>query len=228
MARNERFEKLVTHLTPKSATSEMYRMLRTNLDFSSLDHPLHSVMVTSTVTGEGKTTTAANLAVVNAQSGKNTIIVDGDLRKPMIHRIFQLSNIKGCTNVLLKQAELLEAIQPTQIPNLDVLTSGPLPPNPADVIGSETMKKLIVSLTDVYDLVIIDSPPVLSVADVKLLSPSIDGILYVVGAGLVTRQALKKAQQSLEMSGARILGTVLNRKKLSKSEQQYYYYGYGN
>ena len=108
-----------------------------------------------------------------------------------------------------------------------MLTSGPIPPNPAEVVGSGAMKSLIHSLAERYDLVVVDSPPVLSVADVKLLSASVDGILYVVGAGLVTRQALRKAQQSLEMSGAKILGTVLNQKRLSKSEQQYYYYGYG-
>ncbi len=224
---NERFQNLVTHLAPKSATSEMYRMLRTNLDFASLDAPLHTVVVTSTVSGEGKTVTASNLAVVNAQAGKRTIIVDGDLRKPMIHRVFQLSNMTGCTNVLLRQANLDDAIQGSQAENLDVLTSGPIPPNPAEVVGSGAMRSLIHSLAERYDLVVIDSPPVLSVADVKLLSASVDGILYVVGAGLVTRQALRKAQQSIEMSGAKILGTVLNQKRLSKSEQQYYYYGYG-
>ena len=228
MRETDRQQNLVTISNPNSPVSEVYRVIRANLDFMGVDEPIRSLVVTSTMPGEGKTVTCANFAIVNAHAGRRTIIVDGDLRKPMMHRVFQLSNQTGVTNVLIKQSDLPSAIQHTKVENLDVLTSGPLPPNPAEVVGSNAMKELIRQLVESYDLVIVDSPPVLSVADARLLGQEVDGVLFVVSAQQVSRVALKKAKESLDLVGVRVIGTVLNKKKLSKSENYYYYhYGYG-
>lgn len=223
----DRTQQLVTLVDPRSVVSEMYHILSANLNFASIDDKVRSLVVTSSTPGEGKSTVSSNLAVVTAQAGKKTIIVDGDLRKPTVHRVFQVSNLIGVTNVLLKEFELSDAIQKSSIQHLDVLTSGPIPPNPADVVGSEAMRTLIASLTSQYELVIIDSPPILSVTDVRLLARAVDGLLFVVGSGIVKRQALTKAQEALQLSGTRILGSVINKKKLSKMEQKNYYYEYG-
>ncbi len=222
--KTERHENLVTILNPNSTISEAYRMIRTNMDFMSLDEPIKSMVITSTVPGEGKTVTGANLAIVNAQAGRRTLIVDADLRKPMVHRAFQLSNVQGLTTTLLKQTQLNDAIHRTSIENLDVITSGPIPPNPAEVVGSRAMGDLIQQLTSMYDLVIVDSPPVLSVTDAKLLGQLVDGMLFVVSANQVSRVALKKARESLELVGVRVLGAVLNKKKVNKRDGYYYYY----
>ena len=227
---SERHENLVTVLNPNSNISEVYRMIRTNLDFMSLDEPIKSMVITSTMPGEGKTVTGANLAIVNAQAGRKTIIVDADLRKPMMHRVFQTSNLKGLTTTLLKQHTLEETIYHTKVENLDVLTSGPIPPNPAEVVGSKAMKDLIAHLTESYDLVIVDTPPVMSVVDARVLGQSVDGLLFVVSANQVSRAALKKAKEQLDLVGIRVIGAVLNKKKVSKREGYYYYnyhYGYG-
>lgn len=228
MKETDRQQNLVTILNPNSTVSEVYRVIRANLDFMGVDEPIRSMVVTSSMPGEGKTVTGANFAIVNAQAGRRTIIVDADLRKPMMHRVFQLSNQTGVTNVLIKQSELASAIQHTKVENLDVLTSGALPPNPAEVVGSKAMKELIKQLTEMYDLVIVDSPPVLSVADARLLGQEVNGVLFVVSAHQVSKVALKKAKESLDLVGVRIIGTILNKKKLTKSENYYYYhYGYG-
>lgn len=227
---SKRHENLVTLLNPNSTISEVYRMLRTNLDFMSLDDPINSMVITSTIPGEGKTVTGANLAIVNAQAGRKTIIVDADLRKPMMHRVFQTSNMKGVTTTLLKKNTSEEAIYHTKIENLDIITSGPIPPNPAEVVGSNAMKELIEQLKQTYDLVIVDSPPVMSVVDARLLGKSVDGLLFVVSSNQVSRTALKKAKESMDLVGVRVIGAVLNKKKVNKKDGYYYYYqyGYGN
>ena len=226
MARADASRNLVCHDAPKSSIAEMYRVLRTNLEFASLDSEIKRVVVTSSIPGEGKTTTTSNLAVVNAQLGKRTLLIDADLRRPMVHRMFRLSNARGLTSVLIRQSQLDDAIQQTDVPNLSVLTSGPVPPNPAEVLGSSAMKSLLEQLSGLYDLILLDSPPVLSVTDARLLATACDGVLYVVGAGQVSRQTLRKAAQAMSVVNARILGTALNNKKLTKAEQQYYYYHY--
>lgn len=224
--RSTRQHTLVAHTHPKSAVTEMYRALRTSLDFASVDTRVKSILVTSSIPGEGKTTTACNLAIVNAQAGRRTLLVDADLRRPMVHRMFEVSNLQGLTSLLIRQGSVEQVIVSTEVEHLDVLPCGPVPPNPAEIAGSQAVKTLLHSLCEAYDLVVIDSPPVLSVTDARLLAAAADGVLYVVGAGLVSRPALKKAHDSLALVGCRILGTVLNNKKLSKSEQQYYYYRY--
>ena len=227
MKETERQQNLVTMHNPHSTIAEVYRVIRANLDFMAVDQTIRSVVFTSTMPGEGKTVTAANFAIVNAQAGKKVVLIDGDLRKPMIHRTFQLSNQLGLTNVLIKQATLEQAIQPTLVDNLALLTSGPIPPNPAEVVGSQAMKDLIQMLLQTYDLVIIDSPPVMSVVDARLLGQEVDGVLFVVSAHQVSRSAMKKAKESLDLVGVRVLGTVLNKKKVTKRDQ-YYYYNYNS
>jgi len=217
---------LIAQVSPKSAITEMYRGLRTNLDFASVDAKVKRILVTSSLPGEGKTTTACNLAVVEAQAGRRTLLLDADLRKPMVHRNFSASNVKGLTSVLIRQCSVEDAIQKTAVENLEILCSGPIPPNPLEMLGSQAMRSLLDQFAATYDVLIVDSPPVLSVADAKVLASELDGVLYVVGSGIVSRSALRKAKESLAVSGVRVLGAVFNNKRMTKAERQYYYYQY--
>jgi len=217
---------LIAQVSPKSAITEMYRGLRTNLDFASVDAKVKRILVTSSLPGEGKTTTACNLAVVEAQAGRRTLLLDADLRKPMVHRNFSASNAKGLTSVLIRQCSVEDAIQKTAVENLEILCSGPIPPNPLEMLGSQAMRSLLDQFAATYDVLIVDSPPVLSVADAKVLASELDGVLYVVGSGIVSRSALRKAKESLAVSGVRVLGAVFNNKRMTKAERQYYYYQY--
>lgn len=227
MARSEQQSlPLIAQVRPKSAITEMYRGLRTNIDFASVDAKVKRILVTSSLPGEGKTTTACNLAIVEAQAGRRTLLLDADLRKPMVHRNFSASNVQGLISVLIRQCALANAVQKSGVEHLDILCSGPIPPNPLELLGSQAMRSLLEELGATYDVIIVDSPPILSVADAKVLASELDGVLYVVGAGSVSRSALQKARDSLAVAGVRVLGAVFNNKRLTKSERQYYYYQY--
>jgi len=223
---DDRNEKLITHHDPKNFVSEAFRTLRTNIQFASVDRILKSIMVTSSGPSEGKSTTISNLAIVMAQADKRVLLIDADLRKPTVHHSFRLPNWMGLTSLLVENRSITEVIQTTEVPKLSVLTSGPIPPNPAELLGSNRMRELIRELTDKYDLVLIDAPPVLAVTDSQILSGIIDGVLLVVNAGKTNRDIIVKAKQQLEQVNARIIGTVLNNK--SMQGQGYYYYYYGN
>lgn len=218
---------LVTHLSPKAPTSEAYRVLRTNIQFSSLDRPIRTLLVTSANPGEGKSTTASNLAAVMAQTGQQVVLVDTDLRRPVIHRVFGVPNAAGLTTALLvkpDQETLENLLQPTQVKGLRVLTSGPLPPNPSELLGSHRMSELIESLTTVADLVIFDSPPVLAVTDAAVLSRQLDGVVLVVDTGETREPLARRAVEELTKVGGRVLGVTLNR--LSPNNSGGYYYTY--
>ena len=218
-------EKLVTVNYPKSPISEAYRVLRTNLQFSSLDRPLETIVVTSPNPVEGKSTTVANLGVVMAQAGKRVILVDADLRRPTIHRLFGLENKDGLTTTLVTDTPMLDGhLQATGIDNLRVLSTGPLPPNPSELLGSRRMATLIDRLKEEADVILFDSPPSLAVTDASVLATQTDGVLIVADAGRTRRGSAEQAAGRLRQLGANLLGVVLNR--LGSSGGGYYYYYY--
>ncbi len=218
---------LVTARQPKSPVSEAYRVLRTNLQFSGMKNPAGSLLVTSAGPGEGKTTTAANLAVIMAQSQKRVILVDSDLRRPGLHKVFGLSNKAGLTNLILDETlPLDEVLQQTDLEGLRVLTSGPLPPNAADVLNSAEMARIIDRLRDHADLVIFDSPPVLVVADSVILAGKLGYTLMVVDSGRARSEAIRRGVDTLNKVGAKVLGVVLNKMSGKRAAYYYYYYYY--
>jgi len=219
---NKRY--LITLAEPKSPISEAYRSLRTSIDFSSIDENIKVILVTSAGPGEGKSTTIGNMAVTYAQAERRVVLIDADLRKPTEHHTFNISNRLGLSSILSQQCSLEEAIQNTDIPNLSVITSGPIPPNPAEMMASQRMSKLLEELKGKFDAVLIDSPPLLAVTDAHILSTRCDGVVLVMSQGRVKRDIAKKAKIGLEKVGAKILGVVLNNVKRKKSESYYYYY----
>lgn len=215
---------LITLTEPKSPVAEAYRTLRTNIQFSSVDRPIRTLLITSTGPGEGKSTTAANLAVVLAQTGQRVVLVDADLRRPRLHRMFGLPNAVGLTTTLLTGADpfLDGYLQAAPAENLWVLTSGPLPPNPSELLGSRRMESLVQRLLEEADIVIFDSPPCLAVTDAAVLARQLDGVLLVIDAGETHRPLARRAVEELSTVGGRTIGVVLN--KLSTGRSGYYYY----
>lgn len=207
---------LITLRDPRSAAAEAYRTLRTNILFSSLDRPLHTLLVTSTAPNEGKSTTLANLAVTMAQAEQRVLMVDCDLRRPSLHSLFGASNEGGLTSALLEQSEGPLPIQSTSVPGLRLLTSGPLPPRPADLLGSRRMGALIERLRGEADIILFDTPPVVSVTDAAVLAPRVDGVLLVLQAGHTRRDRAREARQILEKVKANIVGVVLNGSRLER------------
>jgi len=220
---------VITAEHPKSSIAEGYRVLRTNIQFAALDNPATSLMVTSSGPQEGKSTTLANLGVVIAQSGKRTLLVDTDLRRPTLHKLFGLSNKNGVTNLLLAdQPDIAAAAQPTSVPNLSVLTSGPQPPNPAELLASQRMDGLIAQAKSVYDAVLFDSPPVMAVADASILASKVHEVVMVVDTGRTRSEVAKRAKQAIDTTGAKFLGVVLNRLAMRRGGYGYYYYYYSS
>lgn len=215
---------LIAMTNPKSPISEQYRTIRTNIEFSQVDREIRTIMVSSTGPGEGKSTTVANLATVFAQQGKQVLLIDADLRKPTVHYTFRMQNTTGLTNVLTKQLTLKEAIYKSKIPNLFILPSGPIPPNPAELLGSKMMKELLGETKEEFDVILFDTPPVLAVTDAQILSNQCDGTILVVSSGRTENDAALKGKELLEKANANVIGVVLNNKKL-KEGNYYYYYG---
>lgn len=213
---------LIAVRNPNSVSAEAFRTLRTNIQFSSIDKKVQVVCVTSAGPGEGKSTVGSNLAVVMAESGKKTLIIDCDLRKPSIHKIFQLSNNTGLSDLLAGKVVFEKTVQESGTENLYVLTSGTKPPNPSEILASSKIKKFITALRLMYDFIVIDTPPVLLVTDAQLLAECSDGYLLVLASGEVDKDAAAKAQNLLEKVNAKILGAVLNKVETSKGG----YYGY--
>jgi protein-tyrosine kinase len=215
---------LITFYSPRAAISEQYRTIRTNIEFSSVDETIKTILVTSSGPEEGKSTTVANLAVVFAQQGKKVLLIDADLRKPTVHYTFQLDNLNGLTNVLTKQSNLEKAANNTHVENLTVLSSGPIPPNPAELLGSKAMEDLLELAKQEFDIVIFDTPPVLAVTDAQILANKCDGTILVVNSGQTEIEPAVKAKEMLLSSKGKLLGVVLNQKNANDS-QYYYYYG---
>jgi capsular exopolysaccharide synthesis family protein len=223
-------DRLVTERHPRSPIAEAYRILRTNIDLSTEGNPIRTVVVTSAGPSEGKTTTAANLAIAVAQAGKRVILVDADLRRPALHRMFQQPNTKGVTTALQQDpGNMVNGhVVSTSVDNLYLMPSGPLPPNPADLLGSQRMLALVLELGQHADAVIIDSPPLLAVADATLLGRVCDAALLVVLAGSTRADVLKRAIEHSLQSGANLLGVVLNRVSISGDGYHYYQYYYSS
>ncbi|WP_323740417.1 CpsD/CapB family tyrosine-protein kinase [Filobacillus milosensis] len=215
---------LVARDNMKSPISEQYRTLRTNLQFASVDKDLHTMLVTSTGPSEGKSLTTGNLAVVFAQQGKRVLLIDADLRKPTVHYTFRLPNNYGLSNYLVDDRQLEDTVQNSGINNLDIMSCGPIPPNPSELLGSNAMQQLLKQVKSQYDLVIFDTPPVLAVTDSQVLSNLVDGVLLVVRSKKTDRESAKKAKELLEQARANLLGVVLNDRDVEKTHY-YYYYG---
>jgi non-specific protein-tyrosine kinase len=222
--------RLATILYPQSPVAEAYRALRTNLEFADVDRAIRTLLVTSSIPGEGKTTTAANLAVAFAQAGRRTILVDADLRKPAIQRIFDIPNQFGLSDLLRSDAVSPEAVLVgTEQPHLRVLPTGKLPPNPAELLGSHRMRKILDRLLTDADLVILDSPPVQAVTDPAVLGARVDATLLVVDAGRTRKGVVGHAREQLAKTGARVVGVTINRLHGSDANGYYHHYGsYGH
>ena len=220
---NSNKRNLITYFNSLSPISEQYKTIRTNIQFST-DQGIRSIVVTSSGPGEGKSTTVANLAVTFAQQGKKTLLIDGDLRKPTVHYTFQVENQSGLTNVLTKRDDLLSCIQQTEVDHLSVLTTGPIPPNPAELLGSQAMKELLNHAMENFDMILIDTPPVLAVTDAQILANQCDGTILVIKSGETQVDAAMKAKELLIAANGKLLGTVLNQKRIQDSNY-YYYYG---
>ena len=220
-------EKLITAQHSRSSVAEAYRILRTNLEFTAVDGDLRTILVTSPSPVEGKTVTAANLAVVMAQAGRSVILADADLRRPAVHRMFRVPNEAGLTTALVRGDDipLTDLLQPTEVEGLRVLTSGPLPPNPAELLGSGQMARLVERLKDLADLVILDTAPALPVADPAILARVADAVLLVVDTGVTRRGMAQRATENLARAGANVAGVVLNRFS-PRGSGYYYYYRY--
>jgi succinoglycan biosynthesis transport protein ExoP len=216
---------LIASRSPLSSLTETYRTLRTNLQFSDVDHPLRSLVVTSASPTEGKSTTVANLGVVMAQAGQRVILVDSDLRRPTLHKLFGLPNDQGLTDALV-DGDLTAGgwLQDTSVERLKLITSGPLPPNPSELLGSQRMQQLVAHLEGLADVVLYDSPPALAVADAVVLSKQVDGTVLIVGSGETRRGLAQRALASLKQVGTNVVGVVLNRVSLSGRGNYYYYH----
>lgn len=220
-----RSEGLITNLGLKSPIAEAFRTFRTNLDFINPDEPLQRILFTSSGPGEGKSTTASNTAISYAQTGKKVLLIDCDLRKPVMHKVWEVSNMQGITNLLVDQSMMVEdVIQKSTVANLDILTCGPIPPNPVELLGSRRMSSLIGEFSKIYDMILFDTPPLISVTDAAVLSAQVDGVILVVAAGKADRGMVQKVKQLLNNVNARILGVVLNRVQIQKNYEHYYYY----
>lgn len=215
---------LITLTDPRSPISEQYKTIRTNIQFSVTDSEIRSIVVTSSGPEEGKSTTIANLAVVFAQQGKKVLLVDADMRKPTVHYTFRLDNIFGLTNILTKQRKLSDTYQATEIDNLYVLSCGPIPPNPAELLASQAMDELLKDAYQTFDMILFDTPPVLAVTDAQILASKANGTILVVHSQKTITDAAIKAKELLQSANSKLLGVVLNQRK-QKDSHYYYYYG---
>lgn len=217
--------RLIVHEQPKSPIAEAYRTLRTNIQYAKVDGELKVLLFTSAGPGEGKSTVAANSAVALAQAGHRVVLVDCDLRKPVQHHVFGL-NKKGLTNCLVGESTAVDLLQDTDVADLRVLTSGPVPPNPAELLGSSRMDTVLASLKGAADYIVLDCPPVIAVTDACVLARKADGVFLVLDADAVRPEMAQKAKELLQNAQGVVLGAILNKAEI-ESEHSYYYYYYG-
>ncbi|MGF6953906.1 capsular exopolysaccharide synthesis family protein [Neobacillus sp. B4I6] len=215
---------LITTIDSKSPISEQYRTIRTNIQYSSVDKELKTILVTSSGPGEGKSTTTANLAATFAQLGLKVLLVDADLRKPTVHHTFGVSNLNGFTSLLTRQLSIEEAITETNEKNLFIITSGPIPPNPSELLSSKNMTQFIQDAREEFDYIFFDTPPLLAVTDAQIIANQCDGSILVVSSGKTGMEPARRAKELLVNAQSKLLGVVLNNKVIQKNDH-YYYYG---
>jgi len=216
--------KLVTVTENDSFISEQFRTIRANINYSMPEGKLKTILVTSAMASEGKSTNAANLAIVFAQEGKKVLLVDADLRKPSLHYTFNLPNTMGLTHILIGKYFYFNVIQNTSVSNLDIITSGAIPSNPSELLASKSMDDFFETVKKNYDLIIIDGPPLIPISDSHILGNKCDGTLLIVNSGISKKGDFLKSEEILSASKARILGVVLNNYKVPKSYYRNYYH----
>lgn len=216
---------LITLVDKTSPISEQYRTIRTNIQYSVPgDREIRNMVITSSGPGEGKSTTSANLAVVFANAGQRVLLVDADMRKPTVHKTFSLPNTVGLSSLLSSHQELTNVVQTTIVDNLNILSSGPKPPNPSELLNSTQMDRVIQETKEQYDFVIFDMPPIVTVTDAQIMASKTDGTLLVVREDVSRKESLMKAQELLHLVKANVLGVVYNGAK-NTNDHEYYYYG---
>lgn len=220
-------KELIVNTKPKSPISESYRSIRTNIQFANLDKNLQTIMVTSPTAGEGKTTTLSNVALAMADAEHRVLIVDCDMRKPRIHKVFEISNTYGMAEILLGGGDYKKALNPTSNENLYIITAGKIPSNPSELLYSNAMKNLIQNLKKDFEYIFIDAPPVVPVTDAAIMSNYVDGVILVCASGVIEIELAQKAKESLENVNANILGVVLNKINTKNDKYSSYYYYYG-
>ncbi|MBG9978574.1 CpsD/CapB family tyrosine-protein kinase [Ruoffia tabacinasalis] len=219
---------LITYYEPKSIIAEQYRTLRTNLEFAQVGRDVRSIAITSSMPMEGKSTTSANLAYTLGQTGRNVLIVDADLRKPTLHRTFKLNNEQGLTTLLANNdLKFNQVVQKSNELGLYFLPSGPIPPNPAELIGSPQMSVLMADLRENFDMVIYDTPPILSVTDAQILATRVDGVIMVARQNFARKDNVREAKEALDNVKANILGFVINNVPFEEGKGYGYYAYYG-
>jgi len=222
-----RKEELLVLNNPKSPVAEAFRQIRTNLSFISPDEPLQTVLFTSSAPSEGKSSILANLAVSMVQNGNKVIIIDADLRKPMQHKFFEMTNFNGLSNVLSGEIDFATGLRETGIDGLKLISAGSIPPNPAELLASRKMEEILAKARAEADLVFIDTPPVVAVTDAAVLASKVDGTLLIVASHQTEQEILKKAKELLVNARANILGVILNKYPVHQLNRYHYYHYYG-
>lgn len=208
---------------PRSIAAESYRTLRTNIQYSSFDKEYRTIVITSSEPGEGKSTTSGNLAISLSQGEKKVVLIDCDLRKPTMHKRFKLSNVKGLSDIIVGKTDVTSVLQKYN-DNLAIITSGKIPPNPAEMIGSKSMNALLEALKKVFDYIILDTPPVQAVTDAQILANKADATILVIRAEKTKKDSINNSLNLLKKVNANVIGTVLNGVDM-KERHYYYYYG---
>ncbi|GAA6113586.1 CpsD/CapB family tyrosine-protein kinase [Apilactobacillus apinorum] len=215
---------LVAQMYPTSAVSEQFRTVMTNIAFTNIGGGVKSIMITSADPSEGKSTFSANLAITYAKQGRNVVLVDGDMRRPTIHKTFHVSNTTGLSTILSGNSTVEESVRYTNIDNLNVITSGPIPPNASALLGNHKIKDILAKYNHENDLVIVDAPPVNTMTDASIISTSVDGVVMVIPQGIAEKKREKLAIEQLNKVQANILGAVMNMDKENLDNNYYYYY----
>lgn len=216
---------LYVYDNPKSTISEKFRGVRSNIMFSGANTEIKSLLITSEKPASGKSTITANIAITYAQAGYRTLVIDGDMRKPTQQNIFDLTNHSGLSNLIIGKVLQTDAIKETHIENLNVLTSGPVPPNPSELIASTNFHELFSKLSDEFDFILIDTPPVTTVTDAQLYAQNVRECILVIDGSKNEKNEVKKAKELLIKSGGKVIGAVLNKMTIEKGSSYYYYYG---
>jgi succinoglycan biosynthesis transport protein ExoP len=219
--------KPITESHPRSPVSEAFRTLRTNVQYTSVDHPLNTILITSSDSSEGKTTVAVNLSVVLAQGGNRVTLIDADMRHPSIHKRMDNPNRSGLSSLFVQGDDTLNgSVQKTRVENLALVTAGDMPPNPSELLGSHKMDQILVQLKGISDILIIDSPPIMAVTDAAILGPKVDGVLLIVEPGKTKLAAARHTVEQMQRVGSNILGVVLNNLDMGSARYGYRYYYY--